>query len=322
MLRLILAIIFLMAFQPVLKAETPVAAETSAVEEIQPASQGEEAGIEYRQKLGKIITMQDEEEKVEYEVDSYVRYMPTRSLVDQPGKISVIKAASEFSYAFKAFGELPVELAIGGADVDINTNDAVPVSLPTHLTAVVFGAEVTLPAFGLDKTYIRLGITPSFYSSNWNFKANSFNFGSHVSVIYQASDKLVFVAGLSVSPGFEDPITPFGGLIYKPNDKLTFDLVPTRPAISYEINDRLTIFGEAGFEGNEFKVSKDGYTGATLSYNEVHFGGGIKLSVNKYIDTYLSCGRMFNHYLKYRDSLGKVNIKDNTYSEFRVEVKI
>ncbi|MCU0652225.1 MAG: DUF6268 family outer membrane beta-barrel protein [Candidatus Omnitrophica bacterium] len=322
MIRLILAIIFLLSFHPALRAETTVAAEAASVAETQPVSEGAEEGIEYRQKLGKVITMEDEENKVGFEADSYARYMPTRSLVSQPGKISVTKAASEFSYAFKAFGELPVEFAIGGENVDINTNDAVPVSLPSHLTELTFGAEATLPAFGLEKTYIRLGITPAFYSSNWNFKANSFNFGSHALVIYQATDKLTLVAGVSVSPGFEDPITPFGGLIYKPNDKLTFDLVPTRPAITYQINDRIAVFGEAGFEGSEFKVSKDGYTGAALSYNEVHFGGGIKFSVNKYIDTYLSCGRMINHYFKYRDSLGKVDMKDNTYSEFRVEVKI
>jgi hypothetical protein len=103
---------------------------------------------------------------------------------------------------------------------------------------------------------------------------------------------------------------------------LTFDLIPSRPTITYEINDRVTVFAEGGFSGGEFKVTKDNLQGAALSYNEIHLGGGVKITVNKYIDTYLSCGRMFNHYLKYRDSLGKVDIKNNTYSEFRVEVGI
>ncbi len=324
---LALALVSSAIFCPLLKAETPAELEAinnamaQAEEKTQPVSQNEE-GVEYRQKLGKVVTPQDEEEWITHEVDSYVRYAPTRSLSDQPGKISVIKSASEYSYSFKLFGQVPVELAIGGADININANDAVSVSLPSHLTEVVFGAEATLPFFTLDKTYIRFGITPSFYSSNWNFKANSFNFGTHALVIYQPTEKLTLIAGIAVSPGFEYQIAPFAGLIYKPNDRLTFDLVPSQPAISYKINETVTVFGEGGFSGGEFKVAKDDLKGAALSYNEVHFGGGAKVSVNKYIDTYLSCGWMFNHYLQYRDSLGKVNMKNNTYSELRVEVKI
>jgi len=315
-------------FCPVLKAETPAEPEAvnntvaQAEEKVQPQSDDQFGeGIEYRQKLGHVVTPQAEGKQIVHELDSYVRYSPTRSLKSQPGKISIIKSVSEYSYSFKLFDQIPIELAFGGADVNINANDAVPVSLPTHLTEVAFGAEATLPLF-FDKTYIRFGITPGFYSSNWNFKANSFNFGSHVLAIYQPNEKLTLIAGIAVSPGFEDPITPFGGLIYEPNDRLSFELVPSRPTISYKINDMITVFGEGGFYGAEFKVSKDGLKGAALAYNEVHVGGGVKVSVNNYIDAYLSCGRMFNHYLKYRDSLGKVNMKNNTYSEFRVEVKI
>jgi len=326
--HVLLVMAFLIIFCPVLKAENDAKAEAvdSAMSEteskVQSAAAQDKESIGYRQKLGQIITTEEEEQAVTHELDSYVRYAPTRSLSGQPGKISVIKAASEYSFAFKAFGQLPIEVGIISEDIDINTSDAVPVSLPSHLTELVFGAEATLPFFTLDKTYIRLGIRPAFYSSNWNFKANSFNFGSHALVIYQASEKLTLVVGVSASPGFENPITPFAGLIYKPNDKLTFDLVPSRPVISYKINDRVTVFGEGGFSRGEFKVTKDEVKGAALRYNEIHFAGGVKASVNKYIDTYLSCGRMFNHYLKYRDSLGKVDIKNNTYSEFRVEMKI
>ncbi len=326
--HVLLVMAFLIIFCPVLKAENDAKAEAvdSAMSEteskVQSAAAQDKESIGYRQKLGQIITTEEEEQAVTHELDSYVRYAPTRSLSGQPGKISVIKAASEYSFAFKAFGQLPVELAIGGVDIDINANDAVPVSLPSHLTKLSLGAEVTLPAVVLDKTYVRLGITPAFYSSNWNFKANSFNFGSHALLIYQPSEKLTLIVGVAVSPGFEGPITPFAGVIYQLNDKLTFDLVPSRPAIYYKINDRLTLFGESGFSGAEFKVSKDGYDGAALSYNEIHVGGGAQIKVNKYIDTYLSCGRMLNHYLEYRDSLGKVNMKNNTYSEVRVEVKI
>jgi hypothetical protein len=53
----------------------------------------------------------------------------------------------------------------------------------------------------------------------------------------------------------------------------------------------------------------------------MHLGGGLKYSLNKFIDTSLSVGGMFNRTLKYRDSLGKVNIQNCLYTEFRVEAQ-
>lgn len=319
-------------FSPILKAETD--AKTKAMDEaivlaqaITEAEKKQETppvkvSQEYRQKLSSdVVVIEQQEEEFKNELDSYVRFIPGRSLSSQPGKISVIESAAEYSYNFKLFDQLPIQLGVGVGDVNINTNDAVPVSLPTQLTSVVFGAETTVPCFKLDKTYIRFGIMPSFYSDNWNFKANSFNLSSVAMIIYQPNKMLTFVAGIASLPGFEDPILPIAGLIFKPNDKLTFNLIPERPNISYCLTDRLSVFIEGNFAGGEYKVTKDGLK-AALSYNETHAGCGGKFKVNKYIDASLSTGRLFNHYLKYRDSLGKINIKNSLYSEFRLEMRI
>jgi|GEM_PF-477618 len=278
----------------------------------------------YRQKLSTAVEVLEPDEAAEAhnEIDSYVRFIPASSLASQPGKISVIKSAFEYSYDFKAFGQLPIEVGFGAGDININANDAVPVTLPGHLTTVSFGAETTLPFFKLEKTYLRLGITPSFYSDNWNFNANSFNFGSQAMVIYQPNRQLTFVAGLAVNPGFEDPFCPFGGVIYQPNDKLAFNLVPERPTISYDITDRITAFWEGGMSSGEFKVGKDGLNGAALQYEEFHTGMGFDIELNNYIDASVSFGRIFNQRFQYRDSIGKVNLKNNFYTEFRVEAKI
>ncbi|MDD4894813.1 MAG: transporter [Candidatus Omnitrophica bacterium] len=276
----------------------------------------------FRQKLSTAVVAEEKEEAPRSEFDSYVRYMPTRSLASQPGKISIIKSAAEYSYNFKAFGKLPIQLGIGAEDININASDAVPVSLPAHLTSFTFGAEATLPFFTLEKTYLRLGIMPSFNSTNWNFKANSFNFGSRAMVIYQPSDKLTFVLGLSSEPGFENPLMPFGGIIYEPNDRLTFNLVPSRPTISFDLTKHITAFWEGGMSGGEFKVTKDNFNGAALDYSEMHTGLGLQIRPNENIDASISFGRTFNQSLEYRDSLGKVNIKNGFYSEFRVEARI
>jgi hypothetical protein len=123
-------------------------------------------------------------------------------------------------------------------------------------------------------------------------------------------------------PGYEEQLAPIAGVIYKPNDKLTFNLVPTRPTITYALNDKVTLFGEGGLSGGEFKITKDDLKGLTLAYNEIHMGGGIQYKINKFIQSSLSVGGMFDRSLKYRDSLGKVTIKDGLYTEFRVEINM
>jgi len=314
-----IAFVCFTCFAPILKAEAD--AKTKAMYDAMETPPVE-VSKEYRQKLSSdIVAVEQKEEEFKNEVDSYVRFIPGRSLSSQPGKISVIESAAEYNYNFKPFDQLPIQLGVGTGNVNINTDDAVPVSLPTQLAGVTFGAETTVPCFKLDKTYLRFGIMPSFYSDNWNFKANSFNLSSVAMIIYQPNKMLTLIAGFASLPGFEDPILPIVGLIYKPNDKLTFNLIPDRPNISYCLTDRFTVFVEGNTSGGEYKVTKDGLK-ATLSYNELHAGAGMKFKVNKYIDASLSAGRLFNHYLKYRDSLGKVNIKDSLYSEFRIEMRI
>lgn len=329
---ILIAFVCFAGFSPILKAETD--AKTKAMDDAivlaqaiteagqKTAAPAVEVSKEYRQKLSSdIVVVEQQEEEFQNEADSYVRFIPGRSLASQPGKISVIESAAEYNYNFKLFDQLPIQLGVGAGNVNINTDDAVLVSLPTQLTGVTFGAETTLPCFKLDKTYLRFGIMPSFYSDNWNFKANSFNLSSIAMIIYQPNKVLTLVAGVASFPGFENPILPILGLIYKPNDKLTFNLIPDRPNISYCLTDRFNVFIEGNISGGEYKVTKDGLK-AALSYNEIHTGCGAKFKINKYIDASLSTGRLFNHYLKYRDSLGKVNIKNGLYSEFRLEMRI
>ncbi len=45
----------------------------------------------------------------ETQVDSYFRYMPSRGVDAQSGKVEILEADSEYSYEFKAFDKLPVK---------------------------------------------------------------------------------------------------------------------------------------------------------------------------------------------------------------------
>lgn len=321
---------FLAVSCPVLKAEVDSKAEAvkkalaQAEKKAEAVTQASVSSTEptYRQKLGAVITTEKPEEEFAHEIDSYVRYMPSGGLKDQPGKIGVIESATEYSYQFKAWGKLPIELALGYGYININKKEDVPLSLPNQLTTLATGVQVTLPFFKLDKTYIRFRVEPSFLSDDWNTASSSFRIPSMCYGIYQPNEKWTFIAGVAVFPSNESAVSPIAGFIYQPNDKLTFNIIPSRPTISYDITEKFNVFAEGGMMGDEFRVSKDEFPGKTLIYNNLRAGGGLKYSINKYIDASFSAGYVFNRYLKYRDSLGKVNLKNDLYTEFRIEAGI
>ncbi|MBI5145129.1 MAG: hypothetical protein HZA27_02975 [Candidatus Omnitrophica bacterium] len=252
-----------------------------------------------------------------HKLDTYVRYMPSRSARAQTGDVAITESQTEYAVEFKAWGKLPLELSLANQYIGIAEDTAV--GLPAQLTALNLGLQATLPFFKVDKTYLRFKLIPSFYADTWSFHTSSFRLPAQVFLIYQPQEKFTFIAGVAVYPEFESEVLPILGMIYKPNDKLTFNLVPKRPNISYALNERLTLFAEGGISFGEFEVTKDNLKSANLIYKENRLGTGMKLKLNKYMEASVSCGGVFNRYLKYKDSLGKVGIKDGFYSELRIE---
>lgn len=260
------------------------------------------------------------EDKPSHQVDSYVRYIPSRSVDAMSGKVEIIESGAEYSYEFKAFDKLPVKLSLNNNYIGIE-DSLDSVELPAHLVGLTTDIETTLPFFHFNKTYLRLGISPAFYADDWDFPSSSFRIPSRYFLIYQPDAKWTFLYGVAVYPDFENEVLPIIGFIYKPNDKLAFNIVPKRPNITYFINDRMSLFAEGGTSLNsEFEVTRDNTKNVVLRYKEARLGGGIKFKFNQYIQSSISAGGLFNRSLKYRDGQGKVNIKDGLYTEFRVEI--
>lgn len=274
----------------------------------------------FRQRLRQEIT---EKKETEYglAMDNYYRYVPFTSMTAQPGRIAIMDIGNEMSYEFKVADKLPIEIGLVTRFINLNGKEAMDVSIPAKLTRIAMRTEVTVPAF-LEKLYLRMGITPTCNSDDWNCNASTLRIPGHMMLIYQLNEQWIFVAGVAGFPSYETKILPFGGLIYKPNDKLIFNLVPERMNVTYNLTDKLAVFCEGDMSGEEFKVVKDGYKGAILQYNEVHAGTGLSFKINKNINTSLTLGRMFNRNLKYRDSLGKLTMKNAYYSEFRLEMEM
>jgi len=157
------------------------------------------------------------------EMDTSVKYEPSRGVKTVPGKVEIIKSSYICRYGFKAFDKLSVELSLNTGYIGIE-NTVASVELPARLISLSTGIETTLPFFNFNNTYFRLGVEPSFYSDSWNFPASSFRIPSYYLLIYQPNPKWTFLYGAAVYPDFVDSVLPVLGFIYKPNDKLTFNI--------------------------------------------------------------------------------------------------
>jgi hypothetical protein len=261
------------------------------------------------------------EDKPSHQIDSYVRFIPSRSVDAMSGKVGLIESGAEYSYEFRAFDKLPIKLSLDNNYISIE-NSLDSVELPAHLVGLTTDMEATLPFFHFNETYLRIGISPSFYGDDWDFPSSSFRIPQRYFLVYQPDSKWTFLYGLAVYPDFENEVLPVLGFIYKPNDKLVFNIIPKRPNITYFINERMSLFAEGGTSLNsEFEVTRDNTKNVVLRYKETRLGGGIKFKFNQYIQSSISAGGIFNRCLKYRDDQGKVNIKDGLYAEFRIEIK-
>lgn len=253
-------------------------------------------------------------------VDASCRSFGLSSLKSRAGNVEILESALEYSYNFKVHDELPVQFSLAKLYVDLEDNS--DLDLPPCLTGLISDVEITLPFFGFQKTHLRLGFSPSFYSGEWHFSEASFRIPSRYFVIYRPDDKWDFIAGLAVHPNFETKTFPIFGFIYKPNDKIEFYLVPERPNISYFLNPSLKLFIEGSILLNEFTVNKGGYKSAVLGYKRSYMAAGVGADINKYTQINLACGEAFGRCVEYRDSLGKLSFKNTLYTEIRLKISI
>lgn len=253
------------------------------------------------------------------DVDIYGRYLPTTDAQSASGEIGIVETRAQYVNKIKLFDKLPLKFIVDNRYLGIENSTAV--YLPAHLFGLSLGIEATFPFFNVDKTYLRVGVYPSFYEDSYDFDSSAFRIPSDFMAIYVPNDKWTFILGVAVMPDFHTEAFPILGFIYKPNDKLTVNFLPVRPNVSYKLNDNLTAFAEGGVSGLEFEVDKPEQKNAVLWYREWHVGGGIAYSFNKNIKVSLSGGGVFDRVIRYKHlNLGKVAIENGTYSEMKVNV--
>jgi len=248
---------------------------------------------------------------------SNVRIIPDRSVKARSGHIQITESETNYTNKIEFFKKLPVEFSIDSQFISIDKT--ISMALPAHLTGVSFDAQATLPFLNINKMYLGVGVTPSFYGDKWEFESSDFRIPSRYYAIYRPNEKWTWIGGVKVLPRYKDSVLPIVGVIFKPNDRLNFNLISDGPQVTYRLNDRIALFLKGDFSADEFTVSRDNSKNVILRYARTGMGGGIKLKINKFIQLFLSMGDEFNSTLRYRDNNDKASIRSGFYNEFRLE---
>ncbi len=271
-------------------------------------------GVEYAEK--EAAKEEEEEPTIEFEFRSNAIYDPPTYVERMPGQVAVTEIISEINCDLKVLGKLPISISIANQYIIIK--DSVPVKLPSRLTGLAADFETILPFFKVKDTYFSFGISPSFYSEDWSFNWSAFRIPQRYFLIYRPCAEWVFIGGLGVFPRYEDKIWPIVGFIYTPTDRLTFNIVPERPNITYKLNDMISIFAEGDMAFDEYAVSRPQSTDVILRYRRMRAGGGVELNFGKHINTLLACGGVFDRRFKYSDKRAKVRMDSGFYLHGRI----
>ncbi len=236
------------------------------------------------------------------------------------GQIAVNESQFGFAQNFE-IDRLPVTAGFKIKHIDINEN--IPTNLPSELVGKELQLGVKLPAPWLDSDHYFVGVDifPSMYTDDWDYKASAFRIPFRTYLIYKETEDLIWVAGILVRPQYHTSVLPVLGLIYRPNDRLSFNLASDDPNIAYKIDDKLTALAEFGLVTDEYEVTRGNQNGVVLKYSELSAGGGFKYDVTPNIQAKISIGAVFNRKIDYRDDVGKVHPDGGLYTDFKLSAK-
>ena len=239
----------------------------------------------------------------------------------QPGDIKILEVQYDYRYPFKAYGELPVEVSLKVGHIDIDED--VPVKLPNQLEARRLGVGVKFPAFFIDDDRFFMGIDvfPTMNTDDYDWESGAFRIPSKAYLIFKESDDFILVAGVSVRPEYDSMVIPVLGLIYKPNDRLSFNLALDDPNITYNLTDKTKLLWEFDYTLEEYEVTRDRERHVVLKYRDFSTGVGIEHTFWKDVSIAVKVGGVFARRLEYKDDSGKVDPDAGIYTGARLAAK-
>ncbi len=246
-------------------------------------------------------------------VKSAMTYYPARSIEGQSGRMELRKTDISTACEFRLENKLPLKFSLQAGHVDIREGSLI--DIPSHLEKYRFDIETTFPFPAIERNdlYLRLGITPSFYSDDWDFESSAFRIPFRTAAIYKYDETLTFIAGARLGFDLEKEVVPFLGAIYEPGQTWTFELIPPRPRILYRVSDKLKFYLEAEYFADEYEVSRQSRKGLVLRSKGLDCGLGLAVELSPDSAVTLSAGKALNHYLEYADGNGKISLDDGWY---------
>lgn len=227
------------------------------------------------------LVLADEEEKLPLRVKMDSRYLSESDVASQFGNIQITESKLEVEYDLKAFGQLPLTFSLEGKHIDIDEDLAQ--ELPSHLEGRSLGLSVKFPVPFIDTEhyYLGLDVMPSLYTDKAQWESSAFRVPFRTYLIYKQSDQLIWVAGVTVRIDYDDEVMPLIGVIYKPTDRLSFNLASTDPYIEYKLTEQTAAFWEFGYVMDEYEVNRDGQKGVVLKYREASTGLGLRHKISQ-----------------------------------------
>ena len=247
------------------------------------------------------------------------RHIYSSDIEATDGDIDITSTKFDLTYKFKAAGELPVDISLDVGHKDINADTSV--DLPSHLGSRRLGLSTKFPVpfVSDDRFFMGIDILPTLNTDNWDWRSGAFRIPFRSYLIFKESDDLILVGGVSVRPEYEREVIPVIGLIYRPNDRLSFNFASDDPNISYKLNDVTLLRWELQYVFDEYEVTRGTQEGVVLQYQEISSGFGIEHQFNETFKGAVSAGGVFNRQLEYKDDVGKVAPETGFYTGLQLK---
>lgn len=254
------------------------------------------------------------QEERHHTVTFSTRTMPSSDIESQDGDIDIVETAFGWEYEFKAFDKMPVELSIDAGVINLD-NDGISVELPAHLKSRSLGLGVKLPAPFLDEEHFFTGweIYPTMNTEGDTFDGGAFRMPMRAYLIYRRDENFILIGGVTVRPDYDTTVLPVLGLIYKPNDRLSFNLASDDPHIAYELTDKARLRWDFDYTFEEYEVNRGDSEDVVLKFQDASTGIGIECDYMEYVKAGISVGYVFNRRLEYEDGEGKVLPEGDVY---------
>lgn len=236
-------------------------------------------------------------------------------------EIELTDTSFEYDLKFNLDNGLPIKVSLDVGHIDINEND--PVELPSHLEYRFLGVGAKFPAFFLDNDKFFMGFDAfaTFNTDGYAWESSAFRMPFRTYLIYKEDENFHFIVGMWIRPDYDTTVVPIVGFMYKPNDRLTFNLATDNPHISYQLNDKTKAIIEIDVDNQEFEVTRDSDKNVILKYNNISSGIGLEHNLAEDISVSGTVGVVLARRLEYEDSAGKVDPDSGLYTGFNIKAR-